>query len=47
MQELQIRGDRSPARAGPLLHADPPRDYLIPSPPAGAGGRGGRGGGGG
>jgi dipeptidyl aminopeptidase/acylaminoacyl peptidase len=28
-----------------LLDADPPRDYVIPSPPAGAGGRGGRGGG--
>src|SRR4029079_3995379 len=30
-----------------LLDADPPRDYVIPSAPAGAGGRGGRGGGGG
>ena len=28
-----------------LLDAEPPRDYVIPSPPAGAGGRGGRGGG--
>jgi len=28
-----------------LLDADPPRDYVIPSPPAGPGGRGGRGGG--
>jgi dipeptidyl-peptidase-4 len=28
-----------------LLDADPPRDYVIPTPPAGAGGRSGRGGG--
>jgi hypothetical protein len=28
-----------------LLDAEPPRNYVIPSPLAGAGGRGGRGGG--